>query len=123
MQFLKLSTASHIASGVYFTTLDATDTNTKGKMVAYVHVSPALPVWKEFMVLPANTYDSLVLATDFLQTDAHQASGANIGTLLDVSISSRFAATGALTTAVSAVHATATQVTDKTGYTAAVSDK
>lgn len=116
--------ATHIASGVYFTTLNDTDTDTAGKLTAYVHISPALPVWKEFMVLPANTYDSLVSATDFLQVDTHQLTGASVGTTLDVAISSRFAATGALTTAVSAVHATATQVTDKTGYTAAtVSDK
>ena len=116
--------ATHIASGVYFTTLNSTDTNTKGKLTAYVHVSPALPVWKEFMVLPANVYDSLVSASDFLQVDTHQLTGASVGSTLDVPTSSRFAATGALTTAVSAVHATATQVTDKTGYTAAtVSDK
>lgn len=62
--------ATHIASGRYYAVLDATDTNTLGKMEINVHVSGALAVRREFMVLPANVYDSLVLGTDNLEVDS-----------------------------------------------------
>ena len=62
--------ATHIANGYYYATLDATDTNTLGMLEVTVDVTGALPVKREFMVLPANVYDSLVLGTDFLPVDA-----------------------------------------------------
>lgn len=52
--------ATHVASGWYHATLDATDTNTLGLLEVVVVESGALQVWKEFMVIPAHAYDSLV---------------------------------------------------------------
>ncbi len=61
--------ATYISNGVYYCVLDATDTGTLGSMVAFVHVSGALPVRVEMVVLAANIYDSLIGATDLLDTE------------------------------------------------------
>ena len=67
--------ATHISGGVYYATLDAIDTNTLGPLVIFIHVSGALSVRLECLVLPANTYDSLVAGSDTLQADVTQLSG------------------------------------------------
>lgn len=67
-------TLSHEEAGWYEVTLDATDTDTLGILMVAVHESGALPVWVEFMVLPANVYDSM-FSTDKLQVDAVEISG------------------------------------------------
>lgn len=51
-------TLTHEEAGWYEVTLDATDTNTLGVLVVAIHESGALPVWREFMVVPANVWDS-----------------------------------------------------------------
>ncbi len=56
--------ATHIANGLYYAVLDATDTATLGKMEVHVHVAGALAIKREYMVLSAMIYDSLVLGTD-----------------------------------------------------------
>jgi hypothetical protein len=61
--------ATHIANGMYYAVLDATDTDTLGKLELHVHVAGALAVKREYMVLPAMIYDSLVLGTDRLDTN------------------------------------------------------
>lgn len=62
--------------GWYDLTLTTTDTNTLGQLTIVVQDSSVcLPVFKDFMVVPANTYDSLVGGTDYLQTDAVQVEG------------------------------------------------
>lgn len=58
--------ATHDENGWYGIPLDTTDTNTLGTLKVAVNESGALPVWEEFMVLPANSYDSLVANTDTL---------------------------------------------------------
>jgi hypothetical protein len=70
--------ATHMANGRYYTVLDATDTNTYGKLEINVHVTGALPVRREFMVLPQNVYDALVLNTDYLDVSAVQLAGQTI---------------------------------------------
>ena len=45
--------------GYYDVPLDTTDTNTLGRLLVAVHESGALPVWKEFLVVTANVYDTL----------------------------------------------------------------
>lgn len=55
--------ATHIASGRYYAVLDATDTDTLGPMEINVHVSGALPVRRECLVLTAAAYDALVGTT------------------------------------------------------------
>lgn len=49
--------ATHMANGVYYCTLDATDTNTLGDLTIHVQESGALPVVREFQVLAAWDYD------------------------------------------------------------------
>lgn len=61
-------TLSHEENGYYEVTLDATDTNTLGCLRLAVHESGALPVWEEFMVMPANVWDAM-FGTDKLQVD------------------------------------------------------
>ena len=66
--------ATHDELGYYGVPLDATDTNTLGSLRVIIHKSGALPVWRDFMVVPANVYDSL-FSTDKLQIDVAQALG------------------------------------------------
>lgn len=66
--------ATHIAGGVYYTVLDATDTDTLGPLVVFVKVAGALAVRVECDVLAANVYDSLVAASDKLQVDSVEVS-------------------------------------------------
>lgn len=63
-------TLSHEENGWYELTLDATDTNTLGLLIVAIHESGALPVWKEYMVVPAMIYDSIVAGSDRLDANA-----------------------------------------------------
>jgi hypothetical protein len=60
---------SHMENGYYAASLNATDTNTLGRLRIAVAESGALPVWIDCHVLPANVYDSL-FSTDKLQVHA-----------------------------------------------------
>ncbi len=66
--------ATHISNGIYYCTLDATDTNTLGPLIIFVHVAGALAVRVECEVYPANVYDSL-FSTDKLEVDIAQIGG------------------------------------------------
>jgi hypothetical protein len=72
-------TLTHEENGWYEVTLDATDTDTLGQLMLAVDESGALPVWHEFMVMPANVWDSL-FGADLLQVDATQLLGTAIAT-------------------------------------------
>lgn len=61
------SSATHEENGWYEVSLDATDTGTLGILVVAVNEAGALPVWREFMVVPANVYESLVTGTEWLE--------------------------------------------------------
>ena len=50
---------THDENGWYAITLDATDTNTVGRLQVSVHESGALPVWGEFQVLEEAIYDAM----------------------------------------------------------------
>lgn len=52
--------ATHVAGGRYSVVYDATDTDTLGNMEVDVHVSGALAVHREYIVLPAATFDALI---------------------------------------------------------------
>jgi hypothetical protein len=67
-------TLTHEEAGWYELTLDATDTDTLGRLIVAVHESGALPVWKEFMVVPANVWDSM-FGADLLQVDTREVGG------------------------------------------------
>lgn len=60
-------TLTHEENGYYEVTLDATDTDTLGLLRLAVNESGALPVWEDFLVLPANVYESLVGNTEWLE--------------------------------------------------------
>ncbi len=59
--------ATHMANGLYYAVLDATDTDTLGPLVIFVHVAGALPIRLECRVMPANVYEALVTGTEWLE--------------------------------------------------------
>jgi hypothetical protein len=61
--------ATHEENGNYECPLDATDTNTLGRLRLHVAESGAGPVWHDYMVVPAEVYDTLVAGTDNLTAD------------------------------------------------------
>lgn len=69
--------ATHMENGYYSVPLDTTDTGTLGRVTVAVSESGALPVWREFHIVPANTYDSIVSGSDYLQVDAHEIEGSD----------------------------------------------
>ncbi len=78
------TSATHEENGWYEKELDATDTNTLGILIVAVNETGALPVWREFMVVPANVYDSLVSAVDWLDVCAAKPEWSISGTTLTV---------------------------------------
>jgi hypothetical protein len=74
----QVSSATHEEEGWYEVVLDATDTNTLGILELAVYIAGALPAWREFLVVPAAVYDSIVAGTDTLPVDAIQWLGAAI---------------------------------------------
>jgi hypothetical protein len=69
---------THMANGVYSAVLDATDTNTLGALVIFVHVSGALPVKVECEVLAAVIYDAWIAGTDLFDVSVTQLAGSAI---------------------------------------------
>ncbi len=69
------TTCTHRSNGYYTCPIDTTDTNTLGTLVVTVAESGALPVRQDYLVVPANVYDSLVLGTDLLQGDVQEING------------------------------------------------
>ena len=67
-------TLTHGENGWYPCNLSTTDTGAVGQLIVAVNKSGALPVWREFQVVPAIVYDSLV------------GSGTAVADLLDVSV-------------------------------------
>lgn len=76
--------ATHDELGYYDVPLDTTDTGTLGRLDVIVSESGALPVWRSFMVVPANVWDSM-FGADKLQVDLTQINGvAQTATLDDI---------------------------------------
>jgi len=66
------------ADGFYLVGLSTTHTNTLGvTQVQITDEATYLPVWLDAQVVTANTYDSLVSGSDYLQTDVLQVEGAD----------------------------------------------
>lgn len=62
---------THDSNGWYAVPIDATDTGTLGAMIVKVDAAAThLPVWREFMVVPASVYDALIAGTEWLPVDA-----------------------------------------------------
>jgi hypothetical protein len=67
-------TGSHQSSGHYSLSLTTSHTDTLGLLRVMSKVTGALSVWRDFTVLPANVYDSLVAGSDKLEVDTVQIS-------------------------------------------------
>jgi len=68
------TTMTHRAGGMYTVTLDTGDTDTVGRLRLFVRDDDTcLPMWKDFMVVPANVFDAQ-LGSDKLQVDAVEIS-------------------------------------------------
>jgi hypothetical protein len=68
--------ATHMENGYYSVPLNATDTNTAGRLRVAVAAAGALPVWEDYSVLPAQVFDSIIAGTDRLEVDAAEITGA-----------------------------------------------
>lgn len=83
--------ATHIANGVYYCVLDATDTDTPGNLRVTVHVAGALPVHVDCFVYPTAVYDLTIGATT-LGTQQTGDAFARLGAPAGASISADVAA-------------------------------
>lgn len=61
--------------GYYDCPIDTTDTDTLGRLQLFVHEAGALPVFHEYMVVPANVWDSM-FGADLLQVDVREKGAA-----------------------------------------------
>jgi hypothetical protein len=74
------TTFTHRAGGTYTCTLSASDTDTVGHLYLVIREDATCrPKVFEFMVLPANVYDSLVANSDLLDVNMAQISGDSVG--------------------------------------------
>ena len=74
--------ATHISNGIYYAVLDATDTDTLGPMVIFVHMTGALTVRLECLVVTAAAYDVLTAVTG----DAYARLGAPAGASISADV-------------------------------------
>lgn len=87
-----VTATTYDAYGMYRVTLDTTDTNTLGTLrMAFNEAATCLPVWQDFMILPANVYDSLVSGSDLIDVSMTQILGTAVSTpatagILDVNV-------------------------------------
>ena len=63
--------ATHRSYGMYTVPLDATDTNTLGQLIVGVYESGILVARHDYMVVPANVWDSM-FGADLLYTDVKE---------------------------------------------------
>lgn len=93
--------ATHLEGGEYGVPLNATDTDTLGRLKVRVHVAGALPVWAEFQVVPAQRYDALVQGNDLLDVEvaAMAANSVTAAAIQDGALTSAKLADGLLTAA------------------------
>lgn len=69
-----LTSCTHDAVGIYSCPIGTFDTASLGRFQMWIYMTGALPVWHEFMIMPANIYDSLY-GSDQLHVDVQQISG------------------------------------------------
>jgi hypothetical protein len=74
--------ATHNENGYYDVPLNTTDTNTLGTFRVAVSKSGALPVWQDYMVVPANVWDSMFGAST-LNVNVSTLSSAAVDSILD----------------------------------------
>lgn len=92
--------ATHISGGVYYTVLDATDTNTIGPLVLFVAVSGALAVRLECEVLDEAVFDALFGTTALATaTNITAASGVTVSSIGNGVVTAAAIADNAITAA------------------------
>lgn len=69
--------ATHRSAGRYAVPLNATDTNTLGILRVDADKAGALPLWDEYLVVPAHAYDSLVGTTGALRANTVEIAGSS----------------------------------------------
>lgn len=69
------TTCTHRSNGLYTCPVNTTDTGTLGTLIVSVHESGALPIRHDYLVVPANIYNSWVLLTDLQQIDVQELGG------------------------------------------------
>lgn len=75
---------THDAEGWFAVELDGTDTNTLGRLQVKAQDSAThLPVWHEFMVVPANVWDSF-FGADLLKADVTEVGGTTVSAPSDL---------------------------------------
>jgi hypothetical protein len=111
------TSAAHEENGWYEVNFNATDTGTLGILVVAVNETGALPVWREFMVVAANVYDSIVgggdtldvqvtgVGTDVITAASIQAGAIGAAEIADGAIDAATFAAGAITATVIATGA------------------
>lgn len=77
-------TSTGTTEGYYTCVLNTTDTGTPGPFRVHIYVSGALPVWQDFMVMPANVIESLVKGVEWLEVTALANKTAQVGSDLVV---------------------------------------
>ena len=73
------TTSTHDENGYYPKALNTTDTGTLGLLTVAVQPSGALPVRQDYLIWPANIYDSF-FSTDLLDVSLVQIAGAAVST-------------------------------------------
>ncbi len=97
-------TTTHDTDGWYQCPLTASDTDTLGPLTVQIVMAGALDVWKDFVVVPANVYDSLVDGSDDLdvQVSGLDADVITAAAIADDAFAAEHFATGAFTSDVAA---------------------
>lgn len=105
------NTFTHLANGVYKQSLTAADTNTVGKFEYHMAATTSVPEHREFMVVPANIYNSL-LGTDLYDVNIDQ-----INQTSTPANNLRYMATGGVTLTIAAGSSTSVIETNLTEAT------
>lgn len=71
-QKAETATVTHAGYGWYNCPLNTSDFDTTGLLKLSCQISGALPVWHDYLVLPANVHDAIKSGTDYLQIDLVQ---------------------------------------------------
>lgn len=77
------TSATHDELGYYDVPLNTTDTNTLGILMLAIHEAGALPVWQDYMVVPANVWDSLFGADELIVEVSSTSRAAVADAILD----------------------------------------
>jgi len=78
--------STYDAHGCFLVTLDTTDTNTLGRLrVIHTEAATYLPVWQDFMIVPANVWDSM-FGADKLDVAVVEQANIDFGALQKASI-------------------------------------